>query len=93
MPCIRLSTSWQSTSTCCCVTEQVNRELPHLASLHSVSGTATLLLTAATALGGALAFGKVGLLQWVPSEHRQHVKEHHKKVAADKLHPPHDCQT
>lgn len=61
---------------------RVDRGLPHLGTLHAVLGFIVLLLTAATALGGTLAFGKTGLLQLVPEQHRATVKAVHRKAGA-----------
>ena len=67
----------------------MDRGLPHLGTLHAVLGFIVLLLTAATALGGTLAFGKTGLLHLVPEQHRATVKAVHRKVGPSQR--PHCC--
>lgn len=59
---------------------QVERGLSHLGTAHSLFGAATLLMTVASALGGALSFGKVGLLQFVPEQHHARIKGAHRQV-------------
>ncbi|KAK9865930.1 hypothetical protein WJX84_000338 [Apatococcus fuscideae] len=56
------------------------RGTPHFTNLHSWTGLATLALATLTPIGGALAFGKTGLLQLFPKGLQPVVKTAHRNA-------------
>lgn len=61
---------------------QVLLQHAHFGSLHARLGLATLLLTAATPMGGAAAFRRLGLTQRLPEAWQERVKWMHRKAGA-----------
>ncbi len=63
-----------------CALQEI-RGTPHFTNLHSWTGLATLALATLTPIGGALAFGKTGLLQLFPKGLQPVVKTAHRNVS------------
>ena len=64
------------------------RGLPHFGALHAKLGLLTAALSTASAIGGALAFGKTGLLQLFPAHVQPKIKAAHRTVGGASVHLP-----
>ena len=54
--------------------------VPHFANLHARLGLTAAALATLSAVGGALAFGKTGLLQLFPRDWQPRIKRAHRSV-------------
>ncbi|KAK9833176.1 hypothetical protein WJX74_009411 [Apatococcus lobatus] len=56
------------------------RGTPHFSNWHARTGLAAMSLSVLSALGGAVAFGKTGLLQFVPKDVQPVIKTAHRNA-------------
>ena len=56
------------------------RGTPHFSNWHSKTGLTAMTLAGLSAVGGAVAFGKIGLLQLFPKDVQPIVKTAHRNV-------------